>query len=474
MKALLPRCSVRPLPRLNRFKFCRTPVLIALLFPLIVHSQGFSTEKKSARSISGQFIVFGAPQFSLLASSPKVIDDTNIVRLEPALLAISAERVKDALWRRLELKPATPWRGQIYLVIHPARSLDENINIISQRLENGWSYRVELPDALARGRYMRAMTGVLLLELANRNAQEHSAEVPSWLVDGFAQSLLAAGSTEYILTTPDKIVNGLPIARINVSQHGMDSLSAAHRVLQNHPPLTFEQLSWPTGRQLEDNDGGAYRASAQIFINSLLELKNGTSQMRELLDSLPKFYNWQLAFQSAFRAEFSNLLDVEKWWAVEVASFIVRDPGPRWTPTVSRIRLNELLSVPVEARADSNSLPSHAEISLQTVIRSVDYDRQMIILHARLRDLGMAQYRMTPGFAVLAGEYCRVIATYLGENPATIKSSGRQGRSARSLQKAGTGRTLEKLDELDARRRQIESNVRPEKSVQPDRTPVKF
>ena len=88
----------------------------------------------------------------------------------------------------------------------------------------------------------------------------------------------------------------------------------------------------------------------------------------------------------------------------------VRDPGPLWTPAASRARLDQLLSVPVEARAGSNSLPAYADISLQTVIRSMDYDRQKAILQTRLRDLGLAQYRMTPQFAALAGDYRRAIA----------------------------------------------------------------
>ena len=71
------------------------------------------------RSISGQFIVYASPQISKLARLASVAADTNFVRLEPALLAVSAERIKDSLWRRLEIKPGTPWRGQIYLVVHP-------------------------------------------------------------------------------------------------------------------------------------------------------------------------------------------------------------------------------------------------------------------------------------------------------------------------------------------------------------------
>jgi len=141
----------------------------------------------------------------------------------------------------------------------------------------------------------------------------------------------------------------------------MDSLAGARRVLRDHAALTFEQLSWPTDAQLAGDDGGVYRASAQLFVNELQALKNGPAHLRAMLETLPKFYNWQMAFQAAFRENFPRSLDVEKWWAVQVVSFVARDPGPAWTPAVSRDKLDEILSVPVKMRTASNALPAHAE-----------------------------------------------------------------------------------------------------------------
>ena len=467
MKGSSYRCTIQTLHRFNALNIRWTMFLGLLFCPLLAHGQNFLLDKNVTRSISGQFIIYASPQLSKLARSASVATDTNFVRLEPALLAVSAERIKDSLWRRLEIKPGTPWRGQIYLVVHPARSLDEEINIISKRLAGGWDYRVELPDVLERIRFTRALTGVLLLELANRNAQSHSAEIPAWLADGFAMELLAAGSPEFVLSVPDKLVNGLPVTRINATQHGLDPLAGAQRVLQNHPPLTFEQLAWPTGAQLAGSDGGAYRATAQVFVSSLLDLKNGAAQMSVLLESLPHFYNWQVAFQSAFRADFPSPLDVEKWWALQLADFTMRDPGPLWTPQASRARLDQLLTVPVEARAGSNSLPAHAEISLQAVIRGMDFDQQMTILRTRLNDLGLAQYRMTPQFAALAAEYRRVLANYLGENTVAITASTRQRPPVHNPSGTSASRTVKKLDELDARRRNMASTVRPEIVIPP-------
>jgi hypothetical protein len=474
MKSPLHRQAVRPIQRFNDSTIQRLLVLCALLFPLLVCAQFLPPGKNSTRSISGQFIVNGTSQFSPLASSPRVAADTNLVRLEPALLAVTAERIKDSLWRTLEIKADIPWRGQILFMLHPARSTDEDITIFSKHSADGWNYQVQLPDVLSRTRLAKVVTSVLLLEFANRSAPSHSAEIPAWLTDGLSQQLLAAGSSEFILSSPDKSVNGLPVTRINKIERGLDSLAAARRVLKKYPALTFEELSWPTEDQLNGNDGGAYRASAQVFVNALLDVKNGPDHLRAMLQNLPQCYNWQTAFQNAFRDDFSKPLDVEKWWALQVVNFAAHDPGPGWTPEVSREKLDEILRVPVEMRTASNSLPAHAEISLQAIIRNLDAARQTEILRTKLRDLGVAQLRVSPQFAALTDGYRRALAGYLGEHHVTTSASGRNSHASAMLKRTSARDTLKKLDALDAQRRTIESAVKPDTLVPPSLAPFKF
>jgi hypothetical protein len=225
--------------------------------------------------------------------------------------------------------------------------------------------------------------------------------------------------------------------------------------------LTFEQLSWPTDAKLSGADGGAYRASAQLFVNELLALKNGPAHLRAMVETLPKFYNWQMAFQTAFRENFPRPLDVEKWWAVQVVSFVARDPGPAWTPAVSRDKLDEILSVPVGMRTASNALPAHAEISLQAVIRNFDRARQVAILQTKLRDLELSQLRLAPPFAVLTGEYHRAIADYLGSGRRTSPVLRWVKHPFASSSKTIMNGALRKLDALDAQRRAIESAIKP-------------
>ena len=83
-----------------------------------------------ARGVSGQFVVTSASPLSSLAATPRIVADTNFVRLEPSLLAVSAERIKETLRRELGID--NQWRGKIFLVLRPAQSPNEGVTIISE------------------------------------------------------------------------------------------------------------------------------------------------------------------------------------------------------------------------------------------------------------------------------------------------------------------------------------------------------
>jgi len=472
MKLALTRCPGKWLRQFNRLTIqrfnnsswgCRS-VFCAVIFSMTAGAQVSPQEITSMRSVSGQFIVTSAPSLAArvrLAARPEIATNNGLVRLEPALLAVSAERIKASLWRELNLNPNVPWRGKIFLVLRPAQSTDEDVAIVTERFASGWNYQVRLPDVLPRTRFARAMTSVLLLEFANRNARARSAEIPEWLTDGLSRQLLADDWQETILTSPAKKVNGLLVSRTVTTERGLDSLADTRRLLQNNPALTFEQLSWPTDAQLSGADDGVYRASAQLFVNELLGLKNGRAHVHVMLETLPNCYNWQTAFQTAFQDYFPRPLEVEKWWALQIVDFVARDPGPRWTTAVSRKQLDEILSVPVEMRTASNALPVHAAISLQAVIRNWDPARQAAILHVKLRDLELAQLRMAAPLAVLTDGYRQALADYLGlgNSPSFVRRWIKHPFTSSS--KLTLEDTLQRLDALDARRRAIESALKP-------------
>jgi len=436
--------------------------MLGLFFSLaVVNAQFAFSDPSSVHSVSGQFVVSstagGAPFFR----SPAAAADTNLVRLEPALLAVAAERFKISLWHELGLAPDTAWSGKVFLVQHPARSPDEPVNIVSSPFLNRWDYRVELPDVLTQTRYARALSAVLLLEIANRAAgSEHSAEVPAWLVDGLAQQVLAADGERVVLSAPAKKPGGLPGGRVDQTAHSFDPLITGRRVLQEAPALTFDQLSWPTDAQMNGADGGLYQASAQLFVVELLKLKNGPAKLRRLLAELPAHLNWQTAFFAAFPDDFSRPLDVEKWWAVRVVNFVARSPGPRWTADVSRDRLASLLSVPVEFRADSNALPTHAEISLPAALQNLDPAQRDYVLRIKVRDLGLVELRLAPPFGGLADGYRLALADFLGGNGNRPAPDGPgKPHSPAMKRQVSIGDTLDKLAALDRRRREAETEI---------------
>jgi hypothetical protein len=376
------------------------------------------------------------------------------VRLEPALLAVTAERIKKALSK--QLGDNSRWRGRIFFSLRPAQSLDENVTVVGSRFDNTWNYRIELPDVLSRTRLARAITGAVLLELANRNAGARSAEVPPWLMDGLSEGVLAANTDGFILSAPTHFTNGVAEHRIADDKSGWYLLGNVHRVLKDQSALTFAQLSWPTDAQLAGDDGGVYRASAQLFVHDLLELKNGANELRAMLQLLPRYYNWQLAFREAFKRDFPSQVELEKWWALQTVHFAALDVGPIWTAAASRARLDEILSVPVDYRVASNALPIHAETSLQDAIHNFDSARRVAILQTKLRDLQTAELRMSPQFAGLTEQYVRVISDYLGQRPAQ-RSILPARRLTTGPSKPDIKKTLKTLDNLDARRRAVET-----------------
>lgn len=434
----------------------RSGVAFCLLVSLAVARGQFSfSDQNAAASVSGQIQVSsseaGAPALRVLPPP-----GTNILQLKTALLAVSAERFKTALWHQLGLPPNASWSGKIYLRLHPAAAYDETVAIVSGRFLDHWNYRVDLPDMLSKNRYARALSGVLLLELANRatGRDGRAAEIPAWLVDGLAQEVLATDGDQVAFSAPRKKGGDLAVNRINQSEKGLDSLAGARRILQNTPALTFDQLSWPTGAQMEGDDGGVYLASAQLFQSELLELKNGREKMRAMLAELPAHLNWQTAFFHAFGADFQRPLDVEKWWALRVIDFGQHTSGPRWTTEVSAARLNEVLLVPVETRGAANRLPARSEVSLQAALKTLQPASRDEILRLKERDLALMEIRLAPPFGELAEGYRLALAEFLGDSQPGLRPSRANKHGVPGI-RAGLPTTLRRLDLLDARRRAV-------------------
>ena len=455
-------CFTRPFNAvLHRLCSSFLVLLCFILAPVCAPAESLPGENQLALSYSGQFVITGSPDKSPLASLPAVTTNAAFVRLEPAILSVSAERIKQSLYHLLGYSSVQNWQGKIYLSLHTALWTDENVSVLARPIDHSWSYHVQLPDVVQADRYLRGITGALLLELANRqtSANGHCADIPAWLIDGLSRQLLQDELAKVVLSVPDSPLSQAASDRGRVQQRDLDPLAEARHVLRTHSALTYDQLCWPTEAQLNGADDGVYHASAQLFVAEILKFKQGPARLRHLLEILPQDYNWQTAFQSAFHEEFPAPLDLEKWWALTVIDFLSRDPGPAWTPAYSARLLNELLQVPVAVRASSNSLPAHATIPLQAVVRDFTLDRQFQVLADRLRDLRVAQFRLARQFIALNNEYCQVIASYLGERLGPAPRSSSVHHSAPTPVRMKPREFIRRLDALDARRQTVEASL---------------
>ncbi len=397
-----------------------------------------------ARSHSGQFVIQSLHGSMMISAVPKLGTNRNLIHLDPTLLPISAERIKQILCR--ELGAPNRWEGKIFLTLYPTHSEEDTITVESDLFRDRWQYRVLLPEVVDRARYVEAMTQVILLEMANRQAGAHSAEIPAWLTEGFCQHLLAANAREIIVSPPGKGSGFLPLGTNIVDAVREDPLKQAHQRLCAATPLTFQELSWPSSEQLSGEAMEVYRSSAQLFVTELLRLKSGDACLCAMISELPQHYNWQFAFLHAFQEHFQRPLDVEKWWTLHLVHFTGRELEQTWPLEESWEKLEQSIRSAVQVRSGTNELPLRAEVSLQTIIREWDPVRQKQALQGKLRELAALRLRLAQRLVPLADEYQRSLESYLAlyQHPGGILPF-RKGAARRQAAQ----QTLQQLDALD-------------------------
>ena len=271
----------------------------------------------TVESRSKTFVVSGPPPASAQRFSPT----SSKVLLEPALLAISCERIKEELYFQLGLpdssflnRPALG--GKIFITLH--RSENQRAQITSTSRASDITYRIDLPNQLEASRLVEAVVQTLVVEMASRSSDGVVHEVPRWIREGLTGIV-------------EENVGGALIQRPNqqiVLQRSGNNPEKARQKFRHLTPLTFEELSWP--ENLTTEKASRFHDSAKLFVSEILELKEGHSSLRQMIADLGKFKNWQFAFLRAFPKHFEQLIDVEKWWALRVAQITGRDPSLFW------------------------------------------------------------------------------------------------------------------------------------------------
>jgi hypothetical protein len=167
-----------------------------------------------------------------------------------------------------------------------------------------------------------------------------------------------------------------------------------------------------------------------------------------MLELLPRYHNWQFAFLEAFQRHFQRPLDVEKWWSLYQVHFTGRDLTHTWPIQDSWEKLQQALLIPVQVHAATNQVPLGAEVTLQTVLRDWEPERQAPALEAKLRELAHLRVRVALDLAALVDEYCIVLGNYLkaGHRGSWFSRPRRSAAMERAANEA-----IRQLDLLDVR-----------------------
>lgn len=410
------------------------------------------------RSISGQFFV-SSRSVAISAHSLQLSVEPDVITLEPALVAVSCERIKQELLRELGMRDQ--WQGKIFVMIAPAETTDDPVAVAPEWFAGNWNCGIQLPDVIDRERFVEAVTRACLTEIANRNSRGHFTALPEWLVQGFTGQLLGFSEEELVLEPPQRGTRGYSVTRLGFdltdnpkisgpSVRRMNPLAEAIAVVHTNRPLTYDQLSWPTDEQLTGDEQIVYRSSSELFVSQLLRVRNGPACMSAMLAELPNYLNWQFAFLDAFHNDFQEQLDVEKWWALQLAGFTGRDMLHLWTPEETWKQLDEFFQIPIDVKIGA-APAMRTDITFQTVIRGWSRTRQLQLLRQKLWDLELLRVRVSLDYVPLVEGYREALQGYYQKRISGARNIPKYGPLLDKLE----NETIQQLDALDVQREKL-------------------
>ncbi len=433
------------------FRSVATACLLAMVVAVVASEPIILTTR------SKQFTVRGRPLTSTAIAAPD-----NLIYVDPALLSLVCERVREALQQ--ELGWSARWRDPVFINIHQTigKKQQPYVEAIPSG-GKGWRYRIEMPDQVTRREFIEPLIEALLLEYANHAAHDESVQLPPWLLDGITEDLMQgplAGLTLHVNTmnagqsgtfTPLKPYSYTVRERTN--ENALPFLRAK---VQAHGPLTVDQLNWPEYDMNDRAADEAYRTSAHLFVRELLRLRGGADALSASLALLPESLNWQTAFLRAFDAHFTRMLDVEKWWSLVIVQAKSRETSVQWSARESQARLEDVLYTPMQVRLTRDELPHVTPVELQTLISEWAFREQEPILRNKVNQLSALRVRVPQEFVAITDDYRIAIERYL-----TIRSSKKmvdRDPSSRQVRALVTD-VITSLSALDKRRSQLKMPV---------------
>jgi len=362
-------------------------------------------------SESGQFIVHAYPGFAFEDRS--ALTNAAIIRLEPQLLAVAAERTKRIFLQEIAENDA--YRGKWHLVILDRFRGQEAVTLVSHVHPDGFEYQMGIPRQVEYSRLVKGLVKGLLLEYANRSSHRN-AELPGWLVEGMTQQVLSSLTPTYLNDRKT----------LSYEVRGYDRLLRARTFFATNSGLTINELSFTdlNAGQFDAIQTRRYQSSAQLLVQELLRLPNGAQMMRKFIQDLPFSLNWQKSFFQAYRSQFQTPLELEKWWTLVWVDFQSKREHQQWPLALSLEKLQATLLTSLEHRLEPNSLPERREATLQQVLTDTDFTLQKAVLEQKLQQLFFLTFNLFPEAGSLAVGYQQAMKSYLEQRSASDYQPG--------------------------------------------------
>jgi len=386
---------------------------------------------------------------------------SGFVTLEPELLAVSVERIKNSLL--FELHQADRYQGRIQLFIRPFSSDVMPIGVVSTHYLDGWQYRIELPERVDEKKLLTGLVEVLLMEIANREPGDHAAELPAWLVYGMTEQLAFAVGPQYIVQRNLEIGAATRKPGINFTKFTgptvwqsatTDPMRNVREILRTNSPISFRDLTSAGGAQFNGDQGNVYSASAHLLIQELFRLDPPRNRFHAFLGNLCTAWNWQTAFFSSYQSWFSKPLDAEKWWALVLLDFTGRQREMNWDVGFTMQHLEALLLTTADVRTATNDLPHRASLSIAEIVRTWRIAEQTDALRPKIAQLAGLEGRSNPFAVELVHDYKAAIQAYLDKVQGKSISPGQRNDVQQRLRVAGI-EFLQRLDVLDTKRSEL-------------------
>ncbi len=183
--------------------------------------------------------------------TPRTLGETNL-DLEPSLLVVTCERLKSHFHQELGLDDE--WKGKVSLLINPALAEGTRPQLTAEYHPDGWRYNIALPKTITKRLLVRVIVDTLFLEIANRNAGSHGAQIPFWLYEGMGAHLQS-------FTLPTDLLQ--PSEQMAGANFRLKGLETVRQELRENPPLSFQQLSWPTEADADGPDAELFLGVAR-------------------------------------------------------------------------------------------------------------------------------------------------------------------------------------------------------------------